>query len=90
MDADACELRIQQLEAENKSLRQRVAELEPLEQLVASLQQRIEELEGTAARQAAPFRRRDKKKKPPDQHKGPRPGRGAGDARGGFQGRTNQ
>jgi hypothetical protein len=71
MDADPRDLRIQQLEAENRSLRQRLDELEPLKELVATLQQRIEELERAAARQAAPFRRRDKSKKPPDQHKPP-------------------
>lgn len=68
MDADPRDLRIQQLEAENQSLRQRVHEFE---QLVPQLQQRIEALERTAARQAAPFRRKDKHKKPPDQHKPP-------------------
>lgn len=73
MDADPRDLRIQQLEAENQSLRQRIHELE---QLLAPLQQRIEELERAAARQAAPFRRKNKDKKPPDQHK--RPGRPKG------------
>jgi hypothetical protein len=68
MDADPRDLRIHQLDAENQALRQRVDELE---QLVASFQQRIEELERAAARQAAPFRRKDKDKKPPDQHKPP-------------------
>jgi hypothetical protein len=71
MDADPRDLRIQQLLDENQALRQRIAELEQLEQLVATLKQRIEELERVAARQAAPFRRRDSKKKPPDQHKPP-------------------
>lgn len=73
MDADPRDLRIQQLEAENQALRQRIDELE---QLVALLQQRMEELERVAARQAAPFRRKDKDKKPPGQHK--RPGRPKG------------
>jgi|GEM_PF-1582831 len=73
MDADPRDLRIQQLEAENQSLRQRIQELE---QLVATLQARLEELDRAAARQAAPFRRKDKDKKPPDQHK--RPGRPVG------------
>jgi transposase len=68
MDADPRDLRIQQLEAENQALRARVQELE---QTVLQFQQRIEELERVAARQAAPFRRRDKLKKPPDQHKPP-------------------
>jgi hypothetical protein len=76
MDVDPRDLRIQKLEAENQALRQRIAELEPLEQIVISLQQQVEELQRAAARQAAPFRRRDKKKKPPDQHK--RPGRPKG------------
>jgi transposase len=71
MDADPRDLRIKQLEAENQALRQRVQELEKLEPLVAALQQRIEQLERAAARQAAPFRRKDKDKKPPDQHKPP-------------------
>ena len=51
MDADPRDLRIQQLEAENQALLQRVDELE---QLLATLQQRIEELERAAARQAEP------------------------------------
>jgi len=68
MDADPRDVRIQQLEAENQALRQRIDELE---QLLASFQQRIDELERAAARQAAPFRRKDKDKKPPDQHKPP-------------------
>jgi len=45
MDADPRDLRIQQLEAENQSFRQRVQELE---QLVATLQTRLEELERVA------------------------------------------
>ena len=73
MDADPRDLHIQQLEAENQTLRQRIDELE---QVLAPLQQRVEELERAAARQAAPFRRKDKDKKPPDQHK--RPGRPKG------------
>ena len=66
MDADPRDLRIQQLEAENASLHQRIEELE---QLISSLHKRIAELERSSARQAAPFRRRDKNKKPPDQHR---------------------
>ncbi len=73
MDADPRDLRIQQLEAENQTLRQRVEQLEPL---VTKLQHQIEELQRAAARQAAPFRRKDKHKKPPEQHKPP--GRPAG------------
>lgn len=68
MDADPRDLRIQQLEAENQALRARLHELE---QLLGPLQQRLEELQRAAARQAAPFRRRDKSKKPPAQHKPP-------------------
>jgi transposase len=73
MDADPRDLRIQQLEAENQALRARI---QTLEQLIDKLQARVEELERAAARQAAPFRRKDKNKKPPDQHKPP--GRPAG------------
>jgi hypothetical protein len=71
MDADPRDLRIQQLEAENQTLRARI---QTLEQVIDKLQARVEELERAAARQAAPFRRKDKK--PPDQHKPP--GRPAG------------
>lgn len=58
MDADPREQRIPELEAENARLRQ----------LIKTLQDRIEELERAAARQAAPFRRKDKDRKPPEQH----------------------
>jgi transposase len=68
MDADPRDLRIQQLEAENQTLRARIQELE---ESLGKLQKRLEELERAAARQAAPFRRKDKNKKPPDQHKPP-------------------
>lgn len=68
MDADPRDLRIGQLEEENGVLRARVQQLE---QLVGSLQKRLEEIERSAARQAAPFRRKDKDKKPPDQHSPP-------------------
>jgi len=68
MDADPRDLRIQQLEAENQSLRQRVQELE---ELVNKLTDRIEQLEREAHRQAAPFRRKDKDRKPPGQHRSP-------------------
>lgn len=80
MDADPRNQRIRQLEAENAALRtQGRVEAEriiQLEQLVRQLQDRIEDLERAAARQAAPFRRPDKHKKPPEQHK--RPGRPVG------------
>jgi hypothetical protein len=66
MDADPRDALIQQLQAENASLRETIKQLT----------ERIEQLEREAHRQAAPFRRRDKDKKPPDQHK--RPGRPPG------------
>ena len=66
MDADPRDLEIQQLRAENERLRE----------LLAQFEKRIEELERQVARQAAPFRRKDKDRKPPDQHKPP--GRPAG------------
>lgn len=68
MDADPRDQRLRQLEAENAALR---AENEQLRQLVKQLQERVEELERAAARQAAPFRRKDKDRKPPDQHQTP-------------------
>jgi len=68
MDADPRDQRIRELEAEVARLG---AENEPLRQLVKQLQERVEELERAAARQAAPFRRKDKDRKPPDQHQTP-------------------
>jgi transposase len=68
MDADPRDLRIKQLETENGLQAQQIHQLQ---ELVAKLQQRLEELERQVARQAAPFRRKDKDKKPPDQHKPP-------------------
>jgi hypothetical protein len=68
MDADPRDQRIRELEAEVARLG---AENEPLRQLVKQLQERIEELERAAARQAAPFRRKDKDRKPPDPHQTP-------------------
>jgi predicted RNase H-like nuclease (RuvC/YqgF family) len=62
MDADPRDQRIRELEAEVARLR---AENEPLRQLVKQLQERVEELQRAAARQAAPFRRKDKDRKPP-------------------------
>jgi len=80
MDAHPRDRRIRELEAENASLRTRVQvqaeQIAQLQQLIRQLQARIEELERAAARQAAPFRRPDKNKKPPDQHQ--RPGRKPG------------
>lgn len=66
MDADPRDAIIEQLQAENAELRE----------LVRKLSDRIEQLEREAHRQAAPFRRKDKDRKPPDQHR--RPGRGEG------------
>jgi hypothetical protein len=75
MDADPRDQRIRELEAENAALRAQVqAQAERItqhEQLIRKLQDRIEELERAAARQAAPFRRKDKDRKPPDQHQTP-------------------
>ncbi len=68
MDADPRDQRLRELEAEVARLR---AENEQLRQFVKQLQERIEELERAAARQAAPFRRKDKDRKPPDQHQTP-------------------
>jgi len=73
MEADPREFRIRELEAEVARL---LAENEQLRQTVRQLQERLQELERVAARQAAPFRRRQNAKKPPDQHK--RPGRRPG------------
>ena len=73
MEADPRDQRIRELEAEVAGLR---AENEQLRQLIRQLQDRIEELERAAARQAAPFRRQDKDRKPPEQHQ--RPGRKPG------------
>jgi len=50
MDADPRDLRIQQLEAENQTLRARIQELE---ESLGTLQKRLEELERAAARQAS-------------------------------------
>ena len=75
MDADPRDQRIRELEAENAALRAQAQaqaeQIEQLQQLVRKLQDRIEELERAAARQAAPFRRKDKDRKPPDQHQTP-------------------
>lgn len=65
MDADPRDQRIRELEAEVQRLR---AENEQLRQLVKQLHERIEQLERQAARQAAPFRRKDKDRKPPGTH----------------------
>ena len=68
MDADWRDQRIRELEAEVARLR---AVNEQLLQLVKQLRERVEELERATARQAAPFRRQNKDRKPPDQHQTP-------------------
>jgi len=54
MGIDPCDQRIQELKTENARRRQ----------LIQALQDRVEELESAAARQAAPFRRKEKDRKP--------------------------
>ncbi|MCH7632196.1 MAG: hypothetical protein IIB59_03195, partial [Planctomycetes bacterium] len=70
MDADPRSRQIEELEGENARLRAEneslKAEVQSLRQLVKQLQERTEELERSAARQAAPFRRKDKDRKAPD------------------------
>jgi hypothetical protein len=66
MESDPRDQRIRELEAENARLRE----------LLQALQDRVEALERAAARQAAPFRRKDKDRKPIEQHG--TPGRKAG------------
>lgn len=66
MDADPRDILIEQLRAENAELRRTIREL----------QERLEALERQAHRSAAPFRRRDERKKPPAQHG--KPGRKPG------------
>lgn len=73
MATDPRDARLQELEAENARLR---AEVAALRDLVRRVQERLEALEREAHRQAAPFRRKDKDKKPPDQRG--TPGRPAG------------
>ena len=66
MDVDPRDALIQQLQADNAALR---TETESLREIVKQLTERVEQLQREAHRQAAPFRRKDKDKKPPDQHK---------------------
>lgn len=66
-------VQVRRLEAENARLRDQVAAL--TREKNAALE-KLEKLQKEAARQAAPFRRRDAQKVPPEQHK--RPGRPAG------------
>ena len=61
MDADPRDALIEQLQAENASLRE----------IVRQLTERMEHLEREAHRQAPPFPRKDQDMKPPDQHKRP-------------------
>jgi rRNA maturation protein Nop10 len=64
MDANWRDQRIRELEAENQRLGE---ENRVLRELVDRLQKQIDELQRQAARQAAPFRRQQRK--PPEQHK---------------------
>ncbi len=73
MDAQSLEEKNQDLQAENQRLK---SEVEQLRDLIKKLQDRVEELERQNARQAAPFRRPDKDRKPQDQHR--KPGRPEG------------
>jgi hypothetical protein len=66
MDIGAIEDLVRSLQAEVAALRARVAQLE---QEDARLRQQLDEAQRQAARQAAPFRRRDSRKIPEDQHK---------------------
>jgi hypothetical protein len=68
MDADPRDQLIHQLQAENTSLRR---ELETSKDRIQQLMQMLEQLQRELHRQAAPFRRKDKDKKPPDEHKPP-------------------
>ena len=67
-DEQSAALKISQLLQENGEQRE---QLESAQAMIAELRQRIEELERAAARQAAPFRREEKKKVPADQRKKP-------------------
>jgi len=73
MDVDPRDALIQQLQDQNATLR---AEVESARETIRQLEARIEELEREAYRQAAPFRRKDKDRKPTDQRK--KPGRPKG------------
>lgn len=80
MEADPCDQRIKELEADNRRLRRENQQLktdnDQLRLLIKQLHERIEQLERQAARQAAPFRRKDKERKPPEKHA--KPGRKPG------------
>jgi chromosome segregation ATPase len=66
MEADPGDARIRELEAE---IAQFGATTEELLKRIRQLEERSDELERTAHRQAAPLRRPDKKRKPPEQHR---------------------
>ena len=80
MDDNSNDRHIKELEAENRRLRgdneSLKTENDQLRQLIKPLQERIEQLERQAARQAAPFRCKDKDRKPPEKHG--KPGRKPG------------
>jgi hypothetical protein len=65
MDADPRDAIIEQLRADNARL---ARENQELHELIGKLQDQMEELERKSKRQAAPFRREEKDRKPPDQH----------------------
>jgi len=64
MDADPRDQRIAELEAERRRLE---AENQSLHEQIKALEQRLEQLERAGARQAAPFRRDDKQRKPAEE-----------------------
>lgn len=66
MDADPRDERIRELRAEVAALREENARLKAT---IEELLKRIEQLEREVHRQAAPFRRCEKKRKPPEQHR---------------------
>jgi hypothetical protein len=66
VDGAALESLVQSLQAEVARLQARLAQLEREN---AQLRQQLDEAQRQAARQAAPFRRRDSRKIPKDQHK---------------------
>jgi hypothetical protein len=80
MDADPRDTVIAELRAENAELRAQITRLQAenaeLRETIRQLQERIEALERQAHRSAAPFRRDERNKKPPEQHG--RPGRKPG------------
>ena len=87
MDADPRDELIEKLKAENRQLKAESkqldtenkkleAENEELRRQIKKLHDRTEELERQANRQAAPFRRKEKERKPRDQHR--KPGRKKG------------